>query len=202
MTLLLAPVVPFVTERVWQDVVRPVWPDAPDSVHLAAWPQVDGALVDEALAAQVALVRRVVELGRSARAESKVRNRQPLGRALVGAPGWDALPDELRRQVADELNVRGFGELAGELVDRSAKGNFRALGKRFGKDTPTVAAAIAAADAGELAAALRAPVDRHGGRRRRRRRGDRGGGAAHRDPAGGLGGRHRGRRDGRPRPRP
>jgi isoleucyl-tRNA synthetase len=69
------------------------------------WPQVDGALVDETLAAQVALVRRVVELGRSARAESKVRNRQPLGRALVAAPGWDALPDELRRQVADELNV-------------------------------------------------------------------------------------------------
>jgi isoleucyl-tRNA synthetase len=74
----------------------------------------------------------------------------------VAAPGWDALPDELRRQVADELNVMAFGELAGELVDRSAKGNFRALGKRFGKDTPTVAAAIAAADAGELAAALRA----------------------------------------------
>jgi isoleucyl-tRNA synthetase len=155
-TLLLAPVVPFVTERVWQDVVRPVWPEAPDSVHLAAWPTADGALVDDSLAAQVALVRRVVELGRSARAESKVRNRQPLGRALVAAPGWDALPDELRRQVADELNVVGFGELAGELVDRSAKGNFRALGKRVGKDTTTVAAAIAAADAGELAAALRA----------------------------------------------
>jgi isoleucyl-tRNA synthetase len=113
-------------------------------------------LVDGNLAGQVALVRRLVELGRSARAESKVRNRQPLGRALVAAPGWDELPEELRRQVADELNVVGFGELAGELVDRSAKGNFRALGKRFGKDTPTVAAAIAAADAAELAAALRA----------------------------------------------
>ena len=77
-----------------------------------------------------------------------MRNRQPLGRALVGAPGWAELPDELRQQVADELNVHGFDELAGELVDRSAKGNFRALGKRFGKETPTVAAAVAAADAG------------------------------------------------------
>jgi len=155
-TLLLAPVVPFVTERVWQDVVRPVWPEAPDSVHLAAWPTVDGALVDDALAGQVALVRRVVELGRAARSGSKVRNRQPLSRALVGATGWAELPDELRQQVADELNVHGFDELAGELVDRSAKGNFRALGKRFGPRTPTVAAAVAAADAGELAAALRA----------------------------------------------
>jgi isoleucyl-tRNA synthetase len=155
LTLLLAPLVPFITERVWQDVVRPVNSAQPSSVHLATWPQVDGALVDDALAEQVALVRRTVELGRAARAESKVRGRQPLGRALVGAPGWAALPDELKREVAEELNVVSFEELAGELVDRSAKGNFRSLGKRFGKDTPKVAAAVAAADAGALAAALR-----------------------------------------------
>ena len=156
LSLLLAPVVPFVTERVWQDVVRSVEPHVPTSVHLATWPTADAGLVDDALSAQVALVRRVVELGRSARAGSKVRNRQPLGRALVGAPGWHDLPDDLRREVADELNVLGFDELAGELVDRSAKGNFRALGKRFGKRTPMVAAAIAAADSSALAEALKA----------------------------------------------
>ncbi|HEU4912231.1 MAG TPA: isoleucine--tRNA ligase, partial [Actinomycetes bacterium] len=155
LTLLLAPVVPFVTERVWQDVVRASGPEVPESVHLAPWPQADPALVDTGLAEQMALVRRVVELGRSARAGSKVRNRQPLGRALVGAAGWDALPGELRQQVADELNVHGFEELSGELVDRSAKGNFRALGRRFGKDTPKVAAAVAAANADQLAASLR-----------------------------------------------
>ena len=155
LTLVMAPVVPFVTERIWQDVVRPWGPDLPDSVHLARWPQVDGALVDADLAAQVARGRRVVELGRSARAGSKVRNRQPLGRALVGARGWAGLPEELQRQVAEELNVLGFEELAGDLVERSAKGNFRALGQRFGKDTPKVAAAVAAADADALAASLR-----------------------------------------------
>jgi isoleucyl-tRNA synthetase len=154
LTLLLAPVVPFVTERVWQDVVRASGPQVPESAHLAPWPQADASLVDADLSEQMALVRRVVELGRSARAGSKVRNRQPLGRALVGATGWDALPDELRRQVADELNVHRFEELAGELVDRSAKGNFRALGRRFGKDTPKVAAAIAAHPADRLAASL------------------------------------------------
>jgi isoleucyl-tRNA synthetase len=154
-TLLLAPIVPFMTERVWQDVVRPVWPDLPESVHLAEWPQVDGALVDDELASQVALVRRVVELGRAARAESKVRNRQPLGRALVGAPGWAALPAELKAQVAEELNVLAFDDLAGELVDHTAKGNFRALGRRFGARTPAVAAAVAAADAAALASSLR-----------------------------------------------
>jgi isoleucyl-tRNA synthetase len=154
-TLLLAPIIPFMTERVWQDVVRPVWPDLAESVHLAEWPRVDGALVDDELASQVALVRRVVELGRAARAESKVRNRQPLGRALVGAPGWAALPAELKAQVAEELNVLAFDDLGGELVEHSAKGNFRALGKRFGARTPAVAAAVAAADAGALASSLR-----------------------------------------------
>jgi isoleucyl-tRNA synthetase len=154
-TLLLAPITPFLAERVWQDVVRPVWPDSPESVHLAAWPRVDGALVDDDLAEQVGLVRRVVELGRAARAESKVRNRQPLRRALVGAAGWPSLPAELKAHVADELNVLGFEELGGELVEHSAKGNFRALGQRFGPQTPVVAAAVAAADAGALATSLR-----------------------------------------------
>jgi isoleucyl-tRNA synthetase len=155
-TRLMAPLVPFVTERVWQDLVRAVDPAAPDSVHLASWPAFDASSIDDGLAAQVALVRRVVELGRAARAEGKVRGRQPLGRAVVQAPGWDALPDGLRRHVAEELNVAAFETLAGDLVDRAVKPSFRDLGRRFGKDTPKVAAAIAAADAGELAGALRA----------------------------------------------
>jgi isoleucyl-tRNA synthetase len=168
-TRLMAPLVPFVTERVWQDLVRPVTPDAPESVHLAAWPTaVDTGAADEAaadarLGEQVALVRRLVELGRATRAESGVKTRQPLGRALVGAAGWAALDAELRAHVAEELNVQSTGALseagggAGgqELLEYHAKGNFRALGKRFGKRTPLVANAIAAADAASLAAELR-----------------------------------------------
>jgi isoleucyl-tRNA synthetase len=158
LTRLMAPLVPFVTEQVWQDVVRPVTPDAPESVHLARWPEHDPSAVDDDLANQMRLVRRVVELGRSARAEAKVRTRQPLRRALVGSAAFGALSDDLRRDVAEELNVGALESLAdagGDLVDFSAKGNFRALGKRFGKDTPKVAGAIAAADAARLAAALR-----------------------------------------------
>jgi len=163
-TRLMAPLVPFVTERVWQDLVRPVTPDAPESVHLASWPTAvdagtgDGSTVDARLGEQVALVRRLVELGRATRAESGVKTRQPLGRALVGAAGWAGLGEELRAHVAEELNVEGTGALAeagGELLEYHAKGNFRALGKRFGKRTPLVANAIAAADAASLAAALR-----------------------------------------------
>ena len=125
-------------------------------MHLAAWPKVDGALVDDALAEQVALVRRTVELGRAARAESKVRSRQPLGRALVGAPGWAALPAELKREVADELNVVSFEELGAASWSTAAP---RATSARWAsgsaRSTPKVAAAVAAADAAALAAALR-----------------------------------------------
>jgi isoleucyl-tRNA synthetase len=130
----------------------------PQSVHLASWPKVDAALIDDRLAQDVTLVRRLVELGRSARAESRVPTRQPLGRALVGASGWADLPADLRAEVAEELNVgslEGLGDAGGELVDVTAKGNFRALGKRFGQRTPIVAAAIAAADAAALADSLR-----------------------------------------------
>jgi isoleucyl-tRNA synthetase len=74
-----------------------------------------------------------------------VKTRQPLSRALVSATGFSELSDELRREVADELNVGTVEALVGELVDVSVKPNFRALGKRFGSRTKQVAAAVAVA---------------------------------------------------------
>jgi isoleucyl-tRNA synthetase len=158
LTRLLAPFVPFVTEEVHAALVAEVWDDLPDSVHLRDWPKVDGALVDPALARQVALARRLVDLGRAARAESRTKTRQPLGRALVSAAGWDALPEELRALVAAELNVERLEQLAGGggLVDVTVKPQFRALGKRFGSRTKQVADAVTAADPETLAAAARA----------------------------------------------
>ena len=105
----------------------------------------------------MALVRRLVELGRSARAEAKVKTRQPLRRALVASAAYASLGDELRAEVAAELNVERVESFssAGDLVDHRAKGNFRKLGKRFGKQTPVVAAAIAAADADRAGRAAR-----------------------------------------------
>jgi isoleucyl-tRNA synthetase len=168
-TLVMAPITPFITERVWRDLfasdgeqtdARSVPTGAAaESVHLASWPEADAAAIDDDLATQMSLVRRLVELGRAARADSGVKTRQPLGRALVGAQGWARLSEELRDQIAEELNVmrlESLAEAGGQLVDYSAKANFRTLGKRFGKRTPLVAVAIAAADAAELAAALRA----------------------------------------------
>ena len=158
LTRLMAPFTPFITEEVHRRIVTEVWTDLPDSVHLRDWPKVDGKLIDPRLGEQMTLVRRLVELGRSARAESKMRTRQPLGRALVHAPGWRDLPDELRAEVLDELNVReivsddGTGNWT--VVETVVKPNFRSLGKRFGKNTQAVATAIAMADPGVLAESL------------------------------------------------
>ncbi len=153
---LMAPMAPFISERLWQDLVVATDPDAAESVHLAEWPTPDRTLVDAEGNAAMQLTRRLVELGRSARAEAKVKTRQPLRRLLVTTAAYARLTPELVAEIQAELNVgavESFGA-AGDLVDYSAKANFRALGKRFGKKTPLVAQAIAAADAAELAASL------------------------------------------------
>ena len=156
-TLCMAPYTPFITERVWQDLFRSTEPDAPTSVHLASWPQVQAADVDDELGAQMASIRRIVELGRAARASSNVRTRQPLARALVSAPGWQGLPADLVAEVAEEINVRSVEALGTEagLVDISVKPNFKNLGGRFGKATPTIAQAITSTPATPLVDGLR-----------------------------------------------
>lgn len=157
LTLLLAPITPFITERVWQDLFRATSAEEPISVHLASWPTADAVRVDEGLGSQMDLVRRIVELGRTGRKEARVKVRQPLRRAAISGMTFDALTDELLREIADELNVREIVSFdsAGEVVRYTAKGNYRELGRKYGKDTPIMAAAIAAADARELAAAIR-----------------------------------------------
>src|SRR6202035_5192088 len=155
LTRLMAPITPFITDYLW-GVLRAG--TAPDSVHLASWPTPDLDLIDPGLAEQMALVRRLAELGGSARASAVVRVRQPLARALVGAAGFAALPAELRAQVAEELNVHALEPLdavADDLVSYTVRPNFRALGRRFGPATPGVAAAIEAADPVGLAQGLR-----------------------------------------------
>ncbi|QBI53902.1 isoleucine--tRNA ligase [Streptomonospora litoralis] len=155
LTLAMAPVVPFLTDHVWAALRRP---EAPESVHLAPWPEVREDLIDPGLSEQMALTRRLVELGRAARVDSGVRTRQPLSRVLVGAAGFERLPEQLRAQIAEELNVQQLDPLSavgGDLVDYTVKPNFRALGKRFAKRTPLVAEAIGSADARGLVEQVR-----------------------------------------------
>jgi isoleucyl-tRNA synthetase len=158
LTQLLAPLVPFITEQVWQELVTPADSKQPASVHLSNWPAVNASAIDTELAAQVALTRRIVELGRATRAESGIKIRQPLGRALIAASGWATLPEAMREQIADELNVQTLQDIAtadGDLVDISVKANFKSLGAKFGGAVQEIAKAIAATDATVLVKTLR-----------------------------------------------
>ncbi|MEO7587859.1 MAG: DUF5915 domain-containing protein, partial [Arachnia sp.] len=156
LTRLLAPIMPFVTERVWQDMFAATDPEGPASVHLADWPVADEAVINSDLSAAMNVTRRLVQLGRAARSASRIKVRQPLSRMLVPSAALTVLTPELVDEVRGELNVNQLESFssAGDLVEYSAKGNFRALGRRFGKQTPQVAAAVAATDAGRLATEL------------------------------------------------
>jgi isoleucyl-tRNA synthetase len=150
-TQLMAPIAPFLTDYAW-DVIRP--PGAPSSVHLTAWPAFEATEVDRRLGEQMAMARRLVDLGRSARAAGGVGTRQPLSRALVAAAGFGELPGPVRALVAEELNVHDLSVLDGQVISYSVRPRFRELGKRFGPRTPVVAAAILEADPATVAAAV------------------------------------------------
>jgi isoleucyl-tRNA synthetase len=158
LTKLLAPLVPFITEQVWQELVRPTDATSVASVHLANWPVAQSSAIDTELGSQVALTRRIVELGRATRAESGIKIRQPLGRALIAASGWSTLPEQMREQIADELNVQTLEDIAsadGDLVDISVKANFKSLGAKFGGAVQEISKAIASTDATALVKTLR-----------------------------------------------
>ena len=146
---LLAPIVPFVTEVMYQNLVRSVDPAAPESVHHTDWPETDAAVRDPGLLAQMSLARRIVTLGHSGRAGRNIKLRQPLSRALVHlGTGAEGLGDELISLVQGELNVKEvvFVASADELVTYRLLPNNRILGPRFGKQFPALRMALAELD--------------------------------------------------------
>jgi len=146
---LLAPFVPFLAERLWQDLMVSVVPGAADSVHLTDFPVPAASWSDPSVQEAMATARRLVELGRQARSDSGHRIRQPLARALVGVPTREAAGLALvTEEIADELNLHAveLADATAGVVDRSLKPSFRALGPAFGPDAPRIAAALSALD--------------------------------------------------------
>jgi isoleucyl-tRNA synthetase len=143
---LLAPFAPFVSEEIYRNLAAEQITDAAESVHLADWPQVDPALVDHRLDFDMSVLLKVVELGRSARAESGLKVRQPLPEMLVHVPtvrferGLMRFIDVLK----DELNVKEirFIEASTGLVKYRFKPNLPVLGKLYGKKIPAIKKAL------------------------------------------------------------
>jgi isoleucyl-tRNA synthetase len=147
----MAPILPFLTESMYQNLVTTVQPGQPDSVHLTAWPaEAMAAHRDPDLEASMTLVRGAVDLARTLRAQAGLRVRQPLARAWLAVPDRGlTLSEELRRVFADEVNVRAVEVIAdgSELVERRVKPLLPRIGKRLGAAIPAV---MAAARAGEV----------------------------------------------------
>ncbi len=141
---LLAPLCPFVADEIYDNLNG-----TEPSVHLCDFPEPDPAKWDEALEVAMAVARETVRLGLAARAQAKLKVRQPLHAAVVVATGAEREAIErLSHIVRDELNVKElrFVAEADELGEVEIKPNYRTLGPRFGKQMPTVAAAVAALD--------------------------------------------------------
>ena len=145
---LTAPFTPFVADEIHTNLTS-LDDTAPDSVHLADWPEPDDARRNDELRERMALARKITTLGRAARTEAKVRVRQPLARALVVLPSSEVeqLAD-LRSLIAEELNVKSVEVASGleELVDYTVKPNFKTLGPRYGKRVGEIAKALAGAN--------------------------------------------------------
>ena len=147
---LLAPLTPFLAEEMYQNLVVSVDPEAPDSVHLTAFPEADEALVDRELAEAVQVVMRVVSMGRAARSKSRVKVRQPLSEAVVmtRSPGEAAALERLADQVREELNVKAVRSLETWEVTGllSVRLNGSAVGPKYTDRLPELQRAFAEAD--------------------------------------------------------
>ena len=155
---LLAPFVPFMAEDIYQNLVKSLERDAPLSVHMCAWPEIDEDRDDADLLYEIDVVQKVVGLARAARSQSGVRTRQPLSRLLVRTPDDKAAKalDGHRDQVLEELNVKTIEFIARDagLVSYRIKPNLPRIGKQYGKLIPHIRKALDEADGAAIATAV------------------------------------------------
>lgn len=149
---LLAPFCPFISDSIWRNLGHD------KSIHLSDWPEPVDHLRRPSLEEGVDVTRKLVSLGRSARAEAKLRIRQPLRRAIIVIPDAkkDLLRAELITTIADELNVDEiqFAQNVSELVDVEIKPDYRALGPRLGARVQRLAQALNNSDTSTLASQI------------------------------------------------
>ena len=137
MALISAPFTPFMSETMYQNMVRTVDKSAPESIHLCDWPKKDDSFIDPELEANMAAVLDIVVLGRSARNAANIKNRQPVASMYVQGK---ALPDMYVSIIADELNVKEvkFVDDASSFISYRVKPQLKTLGPRYGKLLPKI----------------------------------------------------------------
>ncbi|KPU45941.1 isoleucine--tRNA ligase [Oxobacter pfennigii] len=143
---LAAPFVPFITEEIYQNIVRSTDKNAPESIHLCKYPEFDESLIDTELENDMDVAYKIVQLGRAARNDANIKNRQPLSRMIINFKNAK-LPEYYIGIVNDELNIKDvqFSDSIDEYVEYGFKINFPVLGPKFGKLVPKIGEALKSA---------------------------------------------------------
>ncbi len=141
-----APMIPFMTEEIYQNLVRSINTEAPESIHLCDFPVVNEAIIDKDLEANMENVLKLVVMGRAARNTANIKNRQPIGQMYVKAE-FD-LPDFYKEIVEEELNVKNvtFTQDVRDFTSYSFKPQLKTVGPKYGKLLGGIKAALTAID--------------------------------------------------------
>ena len=128
-----APMIPFMTEEIYQNIVAKVDPKAPESIHLCDFPAVEEAQIDKTLEKEMDEVLKVVVLGRACRNKANIKNRQPIAKMYAKAP--EALPEYFAAIIRDELNVKEviFTDDVSGFISYSFKPQMKTVGPKYGK---------------------------------------------------------------------
>ncbi len=158
---LIAPVCPFVTERIYQNLGRGAAPEAPESIHLCEYPRPDDSLIDQTLSKHMDSVTEVASAALRLRSARQVRVRQPLSEIIVASADSEvrAGVQRFKAQLLDELNVKSMTikETLDDVLSYSVRPDMSRLGPRLGKDASKVAAALSEMDPAEVASGVKQP---------------------------------------------
>lgn len=150
MSKVVAPFVPFIADEIYQNLVVGLDKNAPESVHLCYWPEYNKEEVYTKLENEMDLAYKIVELGRSARNNANIKNRQPLSKMLISVK---TLPEYYGNIIKEELNVKEveLGAEMSEFVNFDIKPNLPVLGKEYGRYIPKIKEEIAKCNPLDLA---------------------------------------------------
>ena len=143
-----APMIPFMTEEIYQNLVRSLDKDAPESIHLCDFPTVNDAWVDKELEDNMDEVLNIVTLGRACRNGANIKNRQPLGRMIIKAD--HDLDTYFTDIIRDELNIKAveFADEDSSLLDYTFKPQLKVVGPKYGKQVGMIRQALGSIENG------------------------------------------------------
>ena len=151
-----APMIPFMTEEIYQNLVRSINTEAPESIHLCDFPAVNDAWIDKDLEKNMDEVLKIVVMGRACRNSANIKNRQPIGNMYVKAP--NVLSEYFVEIIEDELNVKkvNFTEDVSAYTSYTFKPQLRTVGPKYGKFLGQIQKALAELDGNKAMAELKA----------------------------------------------